>query len=290
MIERIKDNFLVILVFIFLFFCGFSALYKYKHDDDIWYAKDVENYKQCQIDSSYSTACVKYTEPVKRRDTLNTLGYISTIDRGMSLLRMLAPLLIIIIVSTEFNRKLRKGYFKNSVIRIGYKNSFRNLYLNVLKNAFILPIFLAFLLIGCYCISGNFDYNYGVSFYMYDSFGIENCKNIIIFLIVYFSNFILHGIFWINIAIYNCRHNRYSVVSIIFSYIEYILLFIILDELAAVIFSQSSMALYFNFTHIWSFLGSSLIGILISSLIPAFLSTMMVLNSYKNKEKVLSDL
>lgn len=290
MIEKIKDNFLVILVFIYLLFCGGMALYKYKQEHDIWYAKDIENYEHCQLDVSYSTACSKYKEPPKRRDTLNTLGYISVIDRKMSLLRMIVPLLIIIIVTVEFNRKLRNGYFKNSVVRVGYKNSFRNLYLKVLKNAFILPIFLVFLLIGCYYISGNFDYNYGVQFYMYDAFGIENCKNIIIFLIVYFSNFILHGVFWINIAIYNCRHNRHSIVSIIFSYVEYILLFIIFDMFAGIIFPQSSMALYFNFTHIWSFLGSSLIGILISSFIPAFLSTIIVLNSYKNKEKVLSDL
>ena len=291
MIEKIKDNFLIILLFIYIIFCGVISLVEYNKDAKIWYAQDVEFYDKCQTDPSFSPACNNmYKNPIQKRDTLNTFGYITVCYRPFRLLSILMPLFVMIIVTLEFNRKLRKGYFKNSIMRIGYKNSFLKLYSKSLKITFVLPFLLVILLICCYFVSGNFDYEYGVYFYRFDSFGVENCKNIVLFLIVYLSNFILHGIFWVNIAIYNCRHNKHSIVSIVFSYIEYLLLFVISSLIGRTFFPNSTFSYYFSFTYIWSFHYGTLLGILIFSLVPALLSTIILLLSYKNNEKALSSL
>lgn len=291
MVEKFKENFLLILLFIFLFVGAIISAYKYKIDDDRWFDTYTQKYEQCQTDSSNNILCSQYKEPVKRRDTVNTFGYIILHYAPFTYLQLIGPLLIMIVTTFDFHKKLKKGYFQNSVIRIGYKNSFRNLYLKSLKKSFILPIAFIFMFICAYLLSGNFDYNYGTSFYHYTVYGIENIKNWFLFLIVFLSNFILHGIFWINIVIYNCKHNKYASVCTIFSYIEFMLLSIILQVVfGGIIFANSSIRYYFSFSYIWVFENLSLIGVLIASLITALLSTIVVLLSYKNKEKVLNNI
>ncbi len=46
---------------------------------------------------------------------------------------------------------------------------------------------------------------------------------------MYFFNFFLRGIFWINIGIYNCKYNKNKFVASMISYIEYIMIFLILE-------------------------------------------------------------
>lgn len=291
MLEKIKDNYLLIILCVYLLFCLITGIYTYKVNNDMWFKTEMENYENCKKDNSDEILCSRYTEIPKQRDTLSTLGYITLTDKNISFLQTIAPLLIMIVAAHNFHKRLRKGYFKNSVIRICYNKSFRKIYIDVLKYSFILPIFLLIIFLCSYFISGNFDYKNGSSFYMFDPYGISNCKNIIIFLILYLSNFILHSIFWINIAIYNCKHNKNFLICIIFSYIEYLLLFVFVDMFfAGNLFSNTSIAGYFSFTNIWSFSDLSIYFVFISSLALAIVSTIIIFFTYRNKEQVLDEL
>lgn len=291
MLEKIKDNYLLILLCLYLLFCLITGVYTYKVNNDEWFKDDLETYEKCKTNNTDEVLCNRYIEPPKQRDTLSTLGYITITDSRISFLQTLAPLLIMITATYNFHKKLKKGYFKNSIIRIGYKSSFKKLYIDSLKYSLILPIFLFIIFLCSYFISGNFDYKYGSSFYMFDAYGVANCRNVIIFLILYLSNFILHSIFWINIAIYNCKHNKNFIVCIIFSYIEYLLLFVFTDMFfAGTLFANTELAGYFSFTNIWTFSELNIYGVFISSLVLAILSTIIICFEYKNKENVIEEI
>lgn len=290
MISKIKENFLLFFLICSLIIIAILAVYDYKKSNDYWFKVKTEIYEKCQINNE-DEACNYYTEPVKQRDTITTLGYITLTDSRISTLQILSPLLIMLVASYNFFKKLKKGYFKNSLTRISYKKSFLKLYLSTYRYTIILPIFLIVIFICSYFISGNFDYEYGSKFYMFDVYGIENCKNIILFMIVYLLNFILHSIFWINISIYNCKHNKSFIVNIIFSYIEYLMIFIIFDMFfAGTLFGGTEYSGYFSLSNIWAFSGLNMYVVLLVSFILAGISTFIVFLSYKNKEKVLEEI
>ncbi|HHW69138.1 MAG TPA: hypothetical protein GX747_02200, partial [Tenericutes bacterium] len=178
MLDKLKDNILLILLCVYLIFCAVIAVYNYKIQSDYWFEIENGYYEQCQIDNSDTILCNHYSEPVKRRDTLTTFGYIILTDNKVSFLQILAPLLIMIVAVNSFHKKLKKGYFKNSLTRIDYKKSFKKLYLDSLKYVFIMPIFLITIFVCSYFLSGNFDYEYSSRFYNYDVFGIENSRNL----------------------------------------------------------------------------------------------------------------
>lgn len=290
MLNKIKENFLLCSLICFLIIIAFLAIYDYKKSNDYWFKLKTETYEKCQIDND-DEACIYYSEPVKQRDTITTLGYITLTDNRISTLQILSPLLIMIVASYDFFRKIKKGYFKNSLTRISYKKSFLKLYFKTYKYALILPIFLFVIFICSYFISGNFDYEYSSKFYVFDVYGINNCKNVILFIIVYLLNFIFHSIFWINISIYNCKHNKNFIINIIFSYIEYLMIFIIIDMFfAGTLFNNTQYSGYFSLANIWAFSGLNMYIVLLESFLLATISTLIIFLSYKNKEKILEEI
>lgn len=291
MLSKIQENKIFLFICLIFLVLGFIAIYNYIID--VKKQKDTYDniYNECQNGLLEEEICNNYSEPLKNRDSINTFGYITLVYESISVLQIVAPLLIIIASMWNFHKYLRHGFFINSLSRIGYKDSMKKLYKNALISAFILPVFLFIIFIVSCIISGNFDYEYGISHYGFDAFGMENSKHWIIFMIVYLFNFILHGIFWINIGIYNSKYNKNVVIGIIISYIEYFLIFVIFEVVFCnTIFYGTKYMAYFSLSNIWAYSYVTLIGMTLLSLSLAILSTFIVYLTYRNKEKVLVEL
>lgn len=276
-----------------LLFLGCSAIISFIKDEkktkqnynDFYYKCQNEEYK---IDKFL---CNKYSSTIKNRDALSTFGYITIIYSSLNVLQMVAPLLIIIVSTIYFHKMLRKGYLINSLTRANYESTLKKIYFKTLRYSLIMPIFLLVIFIISCIISGNFDYKYGISMYGFDAFGIDNYKNIFIFIPIYLLNFKLRSVFWINIAVYNCKYNKNSIVSIIVSYIEYIMLFIIFELIFGNLFFRGSEYMYyFNLPNIWAYTEVSRIGMTCFSTILVVITTSIVYLTYKSKEKIVKEL
>lgn len=291
MLHKLKKNFPLIIVILILTFLGIKSVYTYIKENKTWEKQEQQIYENCKNGTIQADSiCSKYNTPVKKRDIISTYGYI-TQNYDITNLQIFAPLLIIFVAISLFHKLVRKGYLKNSITRIEYSKALKGIYYKTLKYSFIIPIFLIIIFIISSILSDNFDYIYSVSHYMYDSFGINNVKNIVIFLILYFANFILHGIFWINIGVYNSKHTKNYIACVIVSYIEYMLLLILFQIIGLNFFSGTSIVGYLSLPIIWTYSeGVSIYIVTIISLFISLFSSLIVYLSYRNKEKVLEEI
>lgn len=291
MINIIKNNKRLILICMILFVLGFTTITQYQKESKIAMTYYEKTYKECQEGLLEDNICIRYTEPLKKRDSVSTFGYITLVYNNINVLQIIAPLLIIFVALGKFHSYLRKGVLKNSMTRIGYKKCMQKMYIRAVMNVLILPIFLLILFIISCIISGNFDYMNGIKQYGFDAFGMENAKNWILFLGVYLLNFILHSIFWIHIGLYNCKHNKNGIIAIIVSYIEYLMIFIIFELVFSnTIFYGTQYMEYFCLSNIWAYSNVTLEGVTMFSFMLAFLSGLVVYIAYKDKEKVLVEI
>lgn len=289
----IKDNLPFLIVCSCIFILCTTAIFNYYGDVLKMEKENLKSYNECKENLHDKIYCYYNGTLYKQRnDTVSTFGMItSNLYKSMGYLQILAPLFIMISSSCLFHKALRKGLLKNCLLRTGYKGFIKKNYIRALGSSLILPFFLLFVFIISFIISGNFDYKYGMKVYSFTTFGVSNHEHWKIFLIVYMLNFILHGIFWINIGLYNCKYNKNVAISIILSYFEYVLFCAIFElELEKGIFSGTKYSMYFNLSNIWVYSGVTLIGMIIISLFLAVVSTIMVYLAYKNKEDVLMEI
>lgn len=292
MLDKVKENWLAILVFSFFLFLGCKDTIYYMQSEKQSLEYEMDMYTSCQTGELPELACQNYQgEPVKR-DVISTFAYIST-SENIYPLQIYAPFFIMLVAGVIFHKQLRNGGFKNILTRISYKKAFTKIYVKTQELAFLLPLFLFLLFICCCFISRNFHYQPGISDGHYSIYGQYNGEHWVSFLPVYFLNFLLHGIFWINIVILNCKKEKNVFISLIRSYVEYYLFFIITDfTLGVLLLSNSPYRLYFGLTYIWTYGGGKLsrTGITCVSLLLAGISCLLVYLSYRNKEQVLEEI
>lgn len=285
MINKIKNNFGFIFACAIVFIMISTGIYKYYTHllkEEQW---DKEVYEQCQTGELSGIACTN--NPIKRRDTLNTYGYILSVYIGDL---MIDSLIVMIAAAWIFHRKLRKGMFKNMLTRMGYKTIMKKLYLSSLKSTLIFPFFLLFLFIVSYLISGNFDYEYGVNVYWFNSFGLKSIDNVPLFLIAYICNMILYEMFWVNIVVYNCRFNKSLLLTIIISYIEYFVLGITGNIIVLKFLNGFEYADYFLLGSVWIQSGLNVYQLLPRSILFAVLSGLIVYLAYRKKEDLVIEI
>lgn len=282
----VKKNIALIVVILFLVFTGFTTIHDFLHEQSLQHKYYLEGQKECQKTGDY-IVCSRYFEPYQKMDTITSFEYMLFCYDSTARLQLLAPLLVIIVVISKFHTYFHKT-LKNSLTRVPYHKFLLKNYINVLKYSFIIPVFLLSLFIIAYFISGNFDYKYSMKVFGYDAFGIENAKNWLLFLFVYLFNFILRSIFWINIGLYNCKCNKNKIIAIIISYVEYIMIFLVLETaIGETIFYQTDYMYYLLLTNVWAFSNVTLEGMTLMSFALAFLSLIILIFSYKDKESVL---
>ena len=281
----IKNNYVLLIVcFIFLLSGTISAL-NYKKEIINARKTWVMHYKTSCSNGNVSDCDVK----VVNMDTIATYGYIVNIyDCHMY---YIAPLLIITIASYYLHKYIRKGYLKQAINRKEYNALIKDIYIKVLKCSLILPLYMLFLFIVSYILSGHFDYNVGKDVYRYIGFNnIELSIHWVKFIILYIINFFINSIFWINIAMLNIKHNKSLVVSIIVSYIELILMYMIFESVALLLPNIESIMLCFLLKPIWDPHDISYLGLISVSSMFAILTMFMIRFKYKNKEDLLEEI
>lgn len=289
MIKFIKKNIVLIIVCAVFIFFGAMSILKFLSETNKTNASWVNYYQTRCIEQNSQDFCNKGLEEYlsrPKRDTMSTLDYMNIYD---SALQALSPLLIFTITSVYFSKYLKSGYLKNMVSRLGYKETIMRLYLKSLRYSLILPIYMIMKFIASYIISGHFDYTVGLNVYMFVGFSVEYAKHWIIFMLVYILNFWLHSIFWINLSIWNLKHNKHLVVSILISFVEFFMLEVILELMGTNFFMNSEFKYYLSLFYIWNFVNGhvTLVGGTIVSMILVMITSLMVYLAYKDKEKVL---
>ena len=283
--KNYKLNLIMILI---LFVLGGIACYNYIKNENKNRLEHEKYYNECIEGNTYY--CSYYSEPYKKRDTFNTFLYITSIYDTVSNLQILAPLFLIIPSYLYFNKLIRNGYLKNSITRIGYKKSMITIYKDCLISTFIFPIFILMMFLISYLISGNFDFNIGAYDYHFDVAEVRNIYQMIIYMLILLICFILNEIFWINLGLYNCKYNKNKYVGIIASFIEFVLLFAIIEVIDEKFLRKTIIYENFSLSGFWSFTYNVRYIVLIMSLIIAIVSSIILYLTYKNKEEVLMEI
>ena len=284
----IKNNYMLIIVSILLFIYGFISISSFLNDKPKTLKSAIEQQRYKCLLVNTEDYCDTNNVEIKNRDTFSTFMYIVNISDNSSFIILGSSLFVIILSSISFHKYLRKGYLKNSISRIGYKKTITNMYLKLLKYALVLPTFIILMFIVSYIISGNFDFELGVK--LYGSIGLNPyyAKILPIFMVVYIFTFFLHGIFWINLSIWNLKHNKNVLVSIIVSYIEFFLLAVLIELIGTYLFSGTKYIDYFNMFYMW--MPKNIFVALLESIIFVLITSIMVYFAYKDKEAVLEEI
>ena len=285
--KLIKINWLSVLLILLLFISGIVSVFSYIDEDEKYQIMYNSYYEECLINDT--DQCAQYSIPFKTRDTVSTFDRIVT-SSMMRNIQIFMPLILMAIALPNFYNKFKYGYLKNSLVRDTYRKTLIKMYFDSIKFIMILPIFFLILFIISYILSRNFDYSSFHQIYQMIGAGEENSVHYIRFIISYMLTFALHGIFWINLAIFNVRGKTNILISIVISYIEYSMIFSVGEIILVPLFRNTSFYYYFSLSMIWSYYGVTRIGMIIEGIILAFISTLIVYLHYRNQEKVLEEI
>lgn len=279
--NKLKDNLLFYTSLLILIIWSIAVVIKQSN----YFQSVIENNKEYLL--SCKEGCMEvFTKPL---DTI-TLFFNNIGNTSFHLLGFCAPLFVIVPTVYYFFRKIKSIDIKNVLVRESYHKMFLKEYLKALRSTFIIPIFLVILFILTYFQSGNFDIDYtflhGGASYVFA--GEENIRNYLTFIPVYFLVLWLHSIFWANIGILSVKKNKSVAVSSIIAFVIYFLIFIVMEVFVGMIVSNESVIYpYLGFGNIWLHYNVTSFGMIITGFLLVIISTILVLLSYKNKEKII---
>jgi hypothetical protein len=233
---------------------------------------------------------IKWDGP-KRSDAFFTFFDI-IFDNHFRIIHLLLPILIIMCSINRINIKLTNGYIKNELIRKKYSIYMLKEWLLSISHLLIIPLLFVFIFVVSFILTGNIDYkNSMLNFDPWVNPIFFN--NIILSIVIYFINFLLHGIFIINIGYIMTKKGKGYILSVISSFIVYLGLWLFSETFFGYfimigIFGKPELHNYFSFTSLW---GYPLINnFMIFTLIQfsyALISSIIVYIIYKNKEEVI---
>lgn len=257
------------------------------------------NYKinKCNTISNNDTTIINYCNEIKkwggpkRSDTFFTFFDILFDDR-FTIMQILLPFLIIMCSISKINEKLKSGFIKNELLRQKYKSFVIKEWIDSLKKLFIIPFMFLIIAVAAYILTGNFDYknsllnfNPWVNPIFFD--------NIVISIIIYLTNFLLHGIFIINIGYIATKKSRGYIFSVLTAYISYLGLWAISETffgyfIMSGLLKKPELHNYFSFTTLWGYpnINNFVLFTLYQAII-TIISCICFYLSYRNKEGVL---
>lgn len=236
--------------------------------------------------------------PLKGKDPymMDTYTLFSNIlvDRTTSLIQFIFPLVIMLCGCYNFYHKISSGYLKNKMMRENYKKCIIKEILNSWKYALMVPIFLVFTFLVCYLVSGHFDIYKTIEYYGYSLIGRKYLGNLILYFIVYFINLTIMGIYYINIFLYYSKKKMNIPLTLILSYITMIIVDIFFEVIIGdgftVLFPQvvgPNFRNSFSIFNFWVYENVVSLSFMTGyALLLAFISTLLVAKTYKNKEDV----
>lgn len=255
------------------------------------------DHEYCDVFKKYGQEYLEYyiesSNPHNEAHQKNAITLTCTIVETsiFSILQFLSPLIILIAFVGTVHPLFSSGMFKNYLLRTDYKSFMKKIYKEMFKASLITPIALILLFIIC-TLTTNFNFHIPEGF---NGAVYEPWK---------YSNFLLYGTFicliqflinflYCNIGLYCCKKNKNTLVTILMSYVLFIIvdLFIYLGVYVVLInkiLGFRNLTEYFNITGYWFFnFGPSCLYIIIIAFILQILSTFIVMLFYQRKEKVV---
>lgn len=286
----LKKNKLLLICLLLLLLCVILSLLKYKID----FNHSIDEYNRVMeyLDENPNSSPIIPKKPIMY-DTYSLFSYI-IVDSPLAIIMYVMPFIIMLCGIYNFYSKIKTGYFKDECMRRKYK---KNLIVNILsswKNAIIVPIFIIMVFVGCYITTRSFDINKTIEFYDYSLINRQYLDILPTYFIIYTINLFFLAIFYINITIIITKKNNNLFVTLIQSYLIFIIIGIItevivgsgLEKMFPILKSYNlcnSLSL-FNF---WVYDNVMNLGFMILFAFALFLvSTLIVLFKYKNKESV----
>ena len=204
------------------------------------------------------------------------------------------PLFVIVPTTFFISKEFHSGIYKYYLQRMSYRKLIKSKLCNVGKVLFILPLFAVLLFIVSCFVAKSFSV--GVNRALYDRYlapdviYLDCFKS---FVIIYLVDLFLHSILYMNIAFIYIKKYSNIAVSIIFSYLTFIVLDIIFEVfIGGLLFGKllniGNVGLTLNLFNIWTY--DSVISMYIVlgySFLLAFLSSIIVFIKYRNKEEVI---
>lgn len=209
-------------------------------------------------------------------------------------LQIIAPLFIIAMAIWNFHKDLKSENYKNIITRTDYKKYIKKNLLSSLKCSIFLPIFLIYIFILAYILSGHFDIKNTITAYPgYLLIDNKYLNYFPTFIFVYICNLIFHSIFWINIGYILTKKGKNIIVTLVSSFLCYIAIFIVSELfiggfLLSKLFGIENAMNYLNLANIWVYSDVDNIFILLFyGLFLVIASFSVLVLTYKDKEGVV---
>lgn len=249
-------------------------------------------YKNIEKYNEWCNQIIESGKPMKP-DTI-TVFFDLLGNYSLRYLQIVAPLFIIAMAIWNFHKDLKSENYKNIITRMDYKKYIKKNLVNSLKCSLFLPIFLIYVFILAYILSGHFDIKATMA--AYPGYLLINSKYLdyfSTFIFVYICNLIFHSIFWINIGYILTKKGKNIIVTLVSSFLCYIAIFIISELfiggfLLSKLFGIKNAMDYLNLANIWVYSDVENIFILLFyGIFLAIISFSVLLLTYKNKEEVV---
>lgn len=290
----LKKNKLLLICLLLLLSCVILSLVKYKID----FNHSIDEYNRVMeyLDKNSINSPIIPKKPIMY-DTYSLFSYI-IVDSPFAIIMYVMPFIIMLCGIYSFYSKIKTGYFKDECMRRNYK---KNLIVNIFdswKNAIIIPIFIIVLFVGCYITTRSFDINKTIEFYDYSLINRQYLDKLPTYFITYTINLIFLAIFYINISIITAKKNSNLFVTLVQSYLIFIIVGIItevvvgkgLEKIFPILKSYNlcnSLSI-FNFWVYDNVMNLSFMTLFAFLLF--FVSTLIVILKYRNKESVIIEI
>lgn len=284
---------LIIVLLLYLLFSSANLVVIQRKKINDAYNNNLEKCQTIYYEQHESYCNQVMNEKIVKRDTLTTMFDI--IFEGKILdLSIFGIIIVIFPAIYNFSKKLKSGFFKNELMRLEYKKYIKKSILKTYKYALIFPIFMIFLFIVSYFISGNFNLeetlkNAPGTFFI----GDDNMRNMPIFLPLFIINFLFISVFWINISLIVLKKAKNYISTLLISFLVFLsfelLIEILIGQLLPLILPKfKNLYLYFALFNIWDY--KDVNNLFMKSLIIfiyMLISIFIVKKIYKNKEEVI---
>lgn len=243
---------------------------------------------------------------LKKYDTISVFFYIIT-HSSLAILQIISPIFVMICATYKIHKEFHTEFIKYRLLRMSYKKYINSMFIELMKSTWILPVSMFFLFILCFIFTKNFDFSNAlpqVLGYAPDGKPIVMSNIAIInmkfykypiqLMIVYFLTLFFHSIFYANISFIICRKNKIFLVSLLESFLVFIIIAVIselgLQYISSFILGIDCLVGIFNITGIWIYCDiNNFWAILIYGFLLSLISFLIAKKVYKNKERLLMD-
>lgn len=242
----------------------------------------------------------------KKYDAISVFFYIVA-HSSLGILQIVSPIFVMICATYKIHKEFHTGFIKHKLLRMSYRKYITCQFVELMKSTWILPFSMLVLFVLCCVFTKNFDFSNAapqILGYAPDGnpivmnniaiINMEFYKYPIQLMITYFLTLFFHSIFYANISFIICRKNKIFLVSLLESFLVFVIIAIIselgLQYISSFIFGIDFLVGIFNITGIWIYCDiNNFLAILIYGFLLSLISFLVAKNSYKDKERLLRD-